>query len=1462
MGFKFKFNPLRNDPTNDQKRKYEALKEKYSNKVYLSPEELVKDKKELDKELEKITGNKTFDSNYRFGRLGFVAIMGQIQSVLNVLPPEEAAEWKKYFDEMDGLLNELVDKDGTNQYEEVYVERHNRIETKRHMCFPTSMEPRVEDCLNRLKAFAKQEKARIKDTEDFTEESLKKANITYIEQLTEEALEIGHEYLMSKENQFQVANGLGGLIVDFGQSGTIRTEEDSLQISDYTRLDNLLPFKDPAINTMDSMLAMHRYYDSASKAQPSAEAELELRRTLLSNTAKTMYSMEKIRRNMPDKRVRELYPQLNKVMTDSLGDREYFTRYMYASDIRRRLITNGWPAGDVDALGEMGYSAHAMIASMENNRKEWERYRSQLSEYQEGKIQDAPKQPLWREYTSEEIRNMNRLINALDVAADTAPGNEENRKNVLNILKIELDRQNDHIRERFNLDEIREELDRCYDHELTPAEKDLLADPGRIREIAEMNPVRTYTDDERERDFKALADQFERDKELNDIFRSDPWANNMIREMQASAAHPKDIADAVKAVVGEEAYNAYQAQPGREEDGLKAIDILTHPQSPHYVRNNHKLLQDISGQLKIQQLERARSAASAASYETMAGYFAMADKAFSDINDGKANSTTERMAEAIRNNNNGGDFFASERDNMENLEKLLNEPGAISPEEQNIMIAGYTARLLAPYRLTLDEMRRPGGAAHMDAALLARMTPVLAVSERAFERSEDNLRKRGLANTAINVRQARIETKNIRNGIENAKISSYEPFAGAPSVTLKDPVPENLMKGRLPELMEARCDLNDIWSGYLMDRQRGSVTEQTEADYRTRLDAQYTKIREISDELERLHGDEQSRADVENYISGMTGMSYEKFKAAMKPGLDGIKQGQEALKKGWGLSELDAFHQYRGISEKIAEDVRNMFDRGVRKTFDGVGLIRLRTVIDDSLKRDLNGLTPEQKRDMFANINAQMADTINELKSQLPDLDRMRAENTVKGKEVDGNAIADNIQEYIKLLSEGDKGPSLHNRTKALENEIRLNAALEAKDQLAGMKDEMDPYVYNELKTFVDSQKVVPKQDFLRTDKTYAERVDIFLNTGMGDVKHELDVIKAGKETTLQGKTGLTEAQSLKAIANMLNSSDSLWHHNSSRYKTIKERLDKVDKNAGVLKEEDRQKLAGDVKKWLTDSKYDRINKHNKNEFDNTRFNIMVTLANELDPEWTKANFAKLNISGLHGDKAKGSTFYNDHEFMNFMHKQMTDRRFLGEAGPVENRRWYKAVSATGGQALAEEAMRIRQDKRYSNMERLKVEHDNIDKLMIGPNGEDERMKSSFYYLQRYGHMLEDMLDEKQINGNIVVEADIEKLKTVRDHATDQVKTFLDNPANVKNPLYSKAMAAYSVLEPMAAHKFIQSFNKDAKKNKVKAVSLQDLEKDQGLDIGAHKDYAKKQAERYARKQAEKAGPEAPGMRK
>ena len=1458
MGFKFQFNPLPKDATNNQKRKYEALKEKYNNKVYLSPEDLVKDKKELDKELVKITGNKTFDSNYRFGRFMAVAIMGQVRGMMEMTPPEEAAEWNKYYNELYDLFNELGDVDGSGEREDVQIV--NSSTGDRMNSFPASMEPRIVDYLNRLNAFARQENAKIQDTEGFTEDSFKKGNITYIEQLTEEALEIGHEYQMTKVNEFQVANGMGGLIPGFGKAGTLRTKKDILQTSDYVRLNDLLPFQEPALNTMNSMLAMRRYYDSAAKAQPSKEAELELRRTLLSDTAKAMYSMEKIRRNLPDKRIRDLYPTLDHVMVDALGERETFTRYMYASDIRRRLIANGWPAGDVDALGELGFVAHNMNISIENNKKEWEEYRTLRHEFEEGKINDAPRQPEVREYTPEEINNMNRLINALDVAADLAPQNEETRKRTLDILKVELDRQNDFIGERFALDEIRERLDRSYDHELTQAEKELLADPGEIRGIAAVNTVKSYSDDERERDFQALAEQFERDKELNNIYQSDPWAHNVIRGMQASAVSPKDIADAVKAVIGEEAYNAYQAQPGREEDGLKAIDILTHPDSPHCVKNNHKLLQDISGQFKLQQLDRVRNATSATSYETMDSYFAMADKAFSDINDGKAPATTERMAETIRNSQSRN-YFEAEQENMDRLESLINEPGDTLPEEQNTMIAAYTARLLAPYRLTMDEMRRSGGAG-VDTALLARMEPVMNVVDRAFERAEENLRQRGLTNTAINARQLRTETKNIRNGIESAKISSYEPFAGASSVTLKDPVPQGLMQGRLPELMEARYELNDIWSGYLMERQNGTFSEQTESEYRVRLNEQYTRIREISDELEKLHGSETTRDDVEKYISGMTGMSYEEFKAAMKPGLDGIKDNQQALKNGWGLSELDAFHQYRGISEKIAGDVRNMFDNGVRKTFDGPGLIKLRTVINESLKRDLNGLTPEEKRDYFANINAQITDTVNELKAQLPDIDRMRAENTIKGEDVDGNAIADNIQEYIKLLSEGDKGPSLQSTTRALENEIKLNAALAAKDQLTQMKDEMDPYAYNELKTFVDSQRAVPKQDFLKSDPTYADRVDIYLNTGMGDVAHELDVIRAGKETTLQGKTGLSEEKSLKAIANMLNASDSLWHHNSSQYKAIKAKLDKIDPGKGGLTDEDRQKLTEDVKKWLTDSKYDRINKHNKNEFDNTRFNNMVALANELDPEWTKANFAKLNISGLHGEKAKESAFYNVHEFMNFMHKQMADRRFLGEAGAVENGRWYKAVSATGGQSLAEEAMRIRQDKRYSDMERLKVELNNIDKLMSGPAGDDHEMKSKFTALNNYKHKLGNMLDENVINNLPVQAHDIQKIKEFRDNAAAQVKSFLDDPANVKNPLYNKAMAAYGVLEPLAAHKFIQTFNKDAKKNKVKEVSLQELEKKQGLDIGAHKDYAKKRAERYARKQAEKAGPEVPRMKK
>lgn len=89
--------------------------------------------------------------------------------------------------------------------------------------------------------------------------------------------------------------------------------------------------------------------------------------------------------------------------------------------------------------------------------------------------------------------------------------------------------------------------------------------------------------------------------------------------------------------------------------------------------------------------------------------------------------------------------------------------------------------------------------------------------------------------------------------------------------------------------------------------------------------------------------------------------------------------------------------------------------------------------------------------------------------------------------------------------------------------------------------------------------------------------------------------------------------------------------------------------------------------------------------------------------------------------------------------------------------------------------------------------------------------------------------------------------KGVRDNAINQVKTFIEKPENQKDPLYIKALAAYGVLDPKAAHTFIMDFNaKNANDKKVKPMSLLDLEKAENLDIGAVKDYNRKKAERNA----------------
>ena len=66
MGYRFDFtDPLGH--TDKQLQKYEEIRRKYGNKVYLTRQEMLEDKKKLDKELEAAGFPKTQNTGCRFG---------------------------------------------------------------------------------------------------------------------------------------------------------------------------------------------------------------------------------------------------------------------------------------------------------------------------------------------------------------------------------------------------------------------------------------------------------------------------------------------------------------------------------------------------------------------------------------------------------------------------------------------------------------------------------------------------------------------------------------------------------------------------------------------------------------------------------------------------------------------------------------------------------------------------------------------------------------------------------------------------------------------------------------------------------------------------------------------------------------------------------------------------------------------------------------------------------------------------------------------------------------------------------------------------------------------------------------------------------------------------------------------------------------------------------------------------
>ena len=261
---------------------------------------------------------------------------------------------------------------------------------------------------------------------------------------------------------------------------------------------------------------------------------------------------------------------------------------------------------------------------------------------------------------------------------------------------------------------------------------------------------------------------------------------------------------------------------------------------------------------------------------------------------------------------------------------------------------------------------------------------------------------------------------------------------------------------------------------------------------------------------------------------------------------------------------------------------------------------------------------------------------------------------------------------------------------------------------------------------------------------------------------------------------------------------------------------------------------------WLTDPTYDRMNRHSRNDFDNTRYNIMVGLMNELDPAWVERNFDKLKISGKSGSEAARSVFYDKGNFTKFLHENIVNKGFIAGSEGMKNQDWYSKDYAFGQKGLVEEILKMQKSPEYSDRERLKSEYDNLNLLY----GNDKQFENKFQNLTQYMGCLS--IANKDLDG-VVNDNSFTGIKKasagIREDAIEELRRYVSDPKNRALPDFKKAVAAFSVIDPVGAHNFVSGMRQEKKVDKklVEGLNLVGLESQLGMDLGgrkAHKENA------------------------
>jgi len=1533
MPFILQFQQMNFGLKEDQKAEFERIKQKYNNKLCTTREDIKKIQDELDNELSKLTGKKNNIVKWgcKYGSHTMLTISGVVGTMIKyAATPEEKSKWEKWNEKLYNAYSEAeekyLEKMGDADFEfKIIPDTVANVATG---YYSEEEEEKLGDFLKELDAAVKEElrKAPLPG-EEITNDDIRRNTLEIIATYTGAAINGSLDEEVTKTDDYMMGN-IGGFIPGVSSYGEGHDSNNYPYISDYARFEHVVPLHAPIIKIQRLVRGNAEYQNLGTKA--TKEDEMKVREQILSEGADCMYAIDKILKNMKNEKIKSVFPrEVKAAYTDSIGERGQLMKWAPMHLARRKLIVNGWCMSDVMAIGSLVLLTGPSIDSqIENNKKLWDDYNKNLKRYNEvialpenqekikkyeaelkeykdkvkrgeeavkpkdPDVPSKPPRPTYDPYSEKELESLRKLREKIDAVVNEAPGTEERRKEILDSLLSEIDALPKGFKDRYrSLPGITEKIRRAAAHELTQAEKDILKDPAAFRDMEKLYPIKQYTEAEQQKDLAWLDNILEKDKELNDIFKAEPYAYDKIREIQAlSADNPHFLAEAVKKCIGDEEWNKFKAIPGRESDDLKAIDILTHPDSRFRVSNNHKLLSDVENEV------RART-------------MSVPQKNISSIGSHEITSIVHYLGNALPSISPGYDFVAKQvevekelekgtafdRQNeyVEHLNKVLTDPGDLTTLQQREEIGRCIAGILTPIgreahsfegnnslfnkeNPTEEEKKQmdssyfypfgdKGGL--MSASYAEKMKPVMVLMDKALKRAEDLMIQDGHEVSVINLRPIQKMVKNAINGTTAMKIHVMDPLIHIPDANMyppkaleidrqKDPIKEGSTvdftfqeieekKDVFPlhKAINAEYELQKIWGEYLAERQKGSVSSEKEREYWERINGQYSEINTVLTGLVEKNKEDPDFAKKNMRCLVGMGNVQKSFddvvdgSRGMCEGLKYIKGRQEAFNNGWSLGDLGFYSHFEKIAREIDQNTAAVEEAGGAATEKFTKGLR---ELSAFLKDNMLGKPYEKDPLKRAEICKGIADRVQSLYEEK---NRLLEDNSISSTVKMNIKAAYGANDALSLDQEGTLPLDYEARMRQKEAEIEM--AEKARERIDEIKNIADPIVYNELKYLADRHPEPPKQDFTIIDSSFVGKANIYLNSGMGSLAREIEAVKQGKETTLSAKTGMTHEKAVDSIYSMLNATDSLFHVDSGQYKTIKEGLNKLKK--GTATAEDKEKLTKDVKTWLTDPKYDRINKHSKNDFDNTRFNIMFTLANELDPAWAKEKFPDMNIAGLHGEKAANTSFHNVHEFTNFMHRQMADGGFLRSVEAVGSQHWYLRTDSYGQKGLVEEVLRLRQDAAYTETDSLKAELSNLNKLA----GTEANMKldsgftGNLPILDEYRKKVEKLLSEMQNFDDSQLANDKISLNEMRNNAITEIKSYLDNSNNMGKPLYNKAVLSFGVLDTKGAHNYIiDLYNKKnvKDKEKVKRVNLVALEKEQGLDLGGRKALRQKKA--------------------